>query len=188
MPTYPIVPPPPQTASTALPIRTRASGWDVTPADMLQQQRNEDRARSRSPGDRRDRSRSRSRERVRESRRNRSPNGYYDDGDRAASYERRGAPQDRGASRDQRMSEIRESSQQDRRVYVGNLPYEVKWHDLKNFMREGNHHHHYQTHYLSSILTHFTAGDVLFADVLLLPNGMSKVMNIVAREPGFLVV
>jgi hypothetical protein len=35
------------------------------------------------------------------------------------------------------------------------------------------------------ILTYFIAGDVLFADILLLPNGMSKVINIVAREPGF---
>ncbi|KAJ4164125.1 hypothetical protein LMH87_005810 [Akanthomyces muscarius] len=52
------------------------------------------------------------------------------------------------------MSNVRESSQQDRRVYVGNLSYDVKWHHLKDFMRQ--------------------AGDVLFADVLLLPNGMSK--------------
>jgi len=53
------------------------------------------------------------------------------------------------------MSNIRETSQQERRVYVGNLSYDVKWHHLKDFMRQ--------------------AGEVLFADVLLLPNGMSKV-------------
>ncbi|KAG7284135.1 hypothetical protein NEMBOFW57_010496 [Staphylotrichum longicolle] len=53
------------------------------------------------------------------------------------------------------MNNIRESSQQDRRVYVGNLSYDVKWHHLKDFMRQ--------------------AGEVLYADVLLLPNGMSKV-------------
>jgi len=35
------------------------------------------------------------------------------------------------------MSSIRESSQQDRRVYVGNLSYDVKWHSLKDFMRKG---------------------------------------------------
>lgn len=35
------------------------------------------------------------------------------------------------------MSNIRDSSQQDRRVYVGNLSYDVKWHHLKDFMRSG---------------------------------------------------
>ncbi|OIW26830.1 RNA-binding domain-containing protein [Coniochaeta ligniaria NRRL 30616] len=68
--------------------------------------------------------------------------------------------EDRQAHREQMMSNIRETSQQDRRVYVGNLSYDVKWHHLKDFMR--------------------SAGEVLFADVLLLPNGMSKVgFNIV---------
>lgn len=57
------------------------------------------------------------------------------------------------------LSSLRESSQQDRRVYVGNLSYDVKWHHLKDFMR--------------------SAGEVLFADVLLLPNGMSKGCGIV---------
>ncbi|KAK9457021.1 RNA-binding domain-containing protein [Dipodascopsis uninucleata] len=50
-------------------------------------------------------------------------------------------------------------SAQDRRVYVGNLPYDVKWTQLKDFMRK--------------------AGDVVFADVLTLPNGMSKGCGIV---------
>ncbi|KXX78538.1 Single-strand telomeric DNA-binding protein GBP2 [Madurella mycetomatis] len=70
-----------------------------------------------------------------------------------------GAPhrsyEDRAAHREQVMNNIRETSQQDRRVYVGNLSYDVKWHHLKDFMRQ--------------------AGEVLYADVLLLPNGMSKV-------------
>jgi RNA recognition motif-containing protein len=35
------------------------------------------------------------------------------------------------------MQTIRDSSQQDRRVYVGNLSYDVKWHHLKDFMRQG---------------------------------------------------
>ncbi len=35
------------------------------------------------------------------------------------------------------MSNLRETSQQDRRVYVGNLSYDVKWHHLKDFMRQG---------------------------------------------------
>jgi hypothetical protein len=44
---------------------------------------------------------------------------------------------DRGGHREQAMNNIRESSQQDRRVYVGNLSYDVKWHHLKDFMRQG---------------------------------------------------
>lgn len=35
------------------------------------------------------------------------------------------------------MASVRDSSQQDRRVYVGNLSYDVKWHHLKDFMRQG---------------------------------------------------
>ena len=45
--------------------------------------------------------------------------------------------EDRAAAREQMMSNVRESSQQDRRVYVGNLSYDVKWHHLKDFMRQG---------------------------------------------------
>jgi len=74
-----------------------------------------------------------------------------------------GAPhrsyEERAAAREQMMASLKESSQQDRRVYVGNLSYDVKWHHLKDFMR--------------------SAGEVLFADVLLLPNGMSKGCGIV---------
>lgn len=57
------------------------------------------------------------------------------------------------------LQQVKDSSQQDRRVYVGNLAYEVKWHHLKDFMRQ--------------------AGNVLFADVLLMPNGRSKGCGIV---------
>lgn len=45
--------------------------------------------------------------------------------------------EDRAAHREQVMNNIRETSQQDRRVYVGNLSYDVKWHHLKDFMRQG---------------------------------------------------
>jgi hypothetical protein len=52
-----------------------------------------------------------------------------------------GVPQrtfeDRAAAKEQMMQSVRESSQQDRRVYVGNLAYDVKWHHLKDFMRQG---------------------------------------------------
>ncbi|KAI4209725.1 MAG: hypothetical protein LQ351_007379 [Letrouitia transgressa] len=78
----------------------------------------------------------------------------------ARSYE------ERAQAKEQMMASVRESSQQERRVYVGNLSYDVKWHHLKDFMRQ--------------------AGDVLFADVLLLPNGMSKVSE--WRVPGFLLI
>jgi len=45
--------------------------------------------------------------------------------------------EDRAAQKEQMMQSVRESSQQDRRVYVGNLAYDVKWHHLKDFMRQG---------------------------------------------------
>ncbi|KLU84569.1 RNP domain-containing protein [Magnaporthiopsis poae ATCC 64411] len=67
--------------------------------------------------------------------------------------------EERHQAKDQMINNLRENSQQDRRVYVGNLSYDVKWHHLKDFMRQ--------------------AGEVIFADVLLLPNGMSKGCGIV---------
>jgi hypothetical protein len=101
------------------------------------------RSRSRSPT-RRDRdryddddSRSRSRDRYRSSRRERSPaNGHYDD--RGS----RGAPpvrsfEERQQHKAEMVSHVRDQSKQERRVYVGNLPYDVKWHSLKDFMKEG---------------------------------------------------
>jgi len=90
----------------------------------------------------------------------------------------RGAPQrnveDRAAAKEQMMQSLRESSQQDRRVYVGNLSYDVKWHHLKDFMRQGE-SRSFLGRLVPSSLTSIAAGEVLFADVLLLPNGMSKV-------------
>ncbi|KAI1204163.1 RNA-binding domain-containing protein [Annulohypoxylon truncatum] len=137
-------------------------------ADDSQRERSRSprRGRSRSPGRsgrRRSyspRSRSRSRDDYRRSdRRSRSPmtGAGAPVGGSGSGYG--GPPQrtyeERAAAREQMMNNIRETSQQDRRVYVGNLSYDVKWHHLKDFMRQ--------------------AGEVLFADVLLLPNGMSKV-------------
>jgi len=57
-------------------------------------------------------------------------------------YGRGGAPparsfEERAAAKEQMMQSLRDSSQQDRRVYVGNLSYDVKWHHLKDFMRQG---------------------------------------------------
>jgi hypothetical protein len=58
-------------------------------------------------------------------------------------YGGRGGPpsgrsfEDRSVAKEQMMQTVRDSSQQDRRVYVGNLSYDVKWHHLKDFMRQG---------------------------------------------------
>jgi len=65
-----------------------------------------------------------------------SPSGAASAGGRA-SY---GPPrpfEERVVAKEQMMQNVRESSQQDRRVYVGNLSYDVKWHHLKDFMRQG---------------------------------------------------
>lgn len=67
-----------------------------------------------------------------------NPSGGYTGS--AYSGGRGGAPrsfEDRAAAKEQMMQSVRESSQQDRRVYVGNLAYDVKWHHLKDFMRQG---------------------------------------------------
>lgn len=60
-----------------------------------------------------------------------SGTGYAEGAQPQRSYE------ERQVAREQMMSNIRDSSQQDRRVYVGNLSYDVKWHHLKDFMRQG---------------------------------------------------
>ncbi|KAK9717264.1 g-strand binding protein, variant 3 [Basidiobolus ranarum] len=51
------------------------------------------------------------------------------------------------------------NSHKDCRVYVGNLAFEVRWHDLKDFMRE--------------------AGEVVFADILTQSSGRSKGCGVV---------
>ncbi|TKA69732.1 hypothetical protein B0A55_05269 [Friedmanniomyces simplex] len=130
-----------------------------------------DRTRSRSPArrsryDDREQSRSRSRTRYRRDRSERSPaNGNNGSREYSSTYDNNRAPppsrkyEDRPQNKEQMLGNIKESSQQDRRVYVGNLAYDVKWGHLKDFMRQ--------------------AGDVIFADVLLLGNGMSKGCGIV---------
>lgn len=59
-------------------------------------------------------------------------------------------PVERAAIKEQMMSSVIDASQQDRRVYVGNLSYDVKWHHLKDFMRQGKlsfqERHHYPPH------------------------------------------
>jgi RNA recognition motif-containing protein len=75
-------------------------------------------------------------------RRSRSPTR---DRDNNSSYRDQRSPatnnydrSDRRPSRSEQPNmEDRQNSQQDRRVYVGNLSYDVKWHHLKDHMREG---------------------------------------------------
>lgn len=94
----------------------------------------------------RSRSRSRGDDYHRSERRSRSPmsgapntSGGFSGSGYAGS--RGGGPprsfEDRAAAKEQMMQSVRDSSQQDRRVYVGNLAYDVKWHHLKDFMRQG---------------------------------------------------
>ncbi|KAF2711668.1 hypothetical protein K504DRAFT_226719 [Pleomassaria siparia CBS 279.74] len=105
------------------------------------------RRRSRSPRRARrsysPRSRSRSRDDYRRGeRRSRSPvvgaqgaaGGYQSYGAGRGGSQR---PAEGSVGKEGMMQNIRESSQQDRRVYVGNLSYDVKWHHLKDFMRQG---------------------------------------------------
>ncbi|CDO54123.1 similar to Saccharomyces cerevisiae YNL004W HRB1 Poly(A+) RNA-binding protein [Geotrichum candidum] len=99
----------------------------------------DDRERRRSPDRRSRRYRSRSRDR-------------YGGSSRYDSYRSRPSSSYGGGARDG-------SSQQERRVYVGNLAYHIKWTQLKDFMRQ--------------------AGNVVFADVLTLSNGKSKGCGIV---------
>lgn len=118
------------------------------PADMSQRERSRSpRRRSRSPGRqprRRSyspRSRSNSRDDYRRNR-DRSPmTGTGAPGGGSSAGFSGQAPhrsyEERAAAREQMMNNIRETSQQDRRVYVGNLSYDVKWHHLKDFMRQG---------------------------------------------------
>ncbi|KAK5117145.1 hypothetical protein LTR85_008913 [Meristemomyces frigidus] len=104
--------------------------------DDRERERERDRDRSASP--------SRDRDNYRRERRERTPvNGNNDSGRYGSNYDSRApAPasarsfEDRAQNKEQMMQGIRDSSQQDRRVYVGNLSYDVKWHHLKDFMRK----------------------------------------------------
>ena len=58
--------------------------------------------------------------------------------------------EERAQAKEQMMASVRESSQQDRRVYVGNLSYDVKWHHLKDFMRQGKQRQPHKNRLLSS--------------------------------------
>jgi len=128
--------------------------------------RSRSRSRSRSPPRRRrDRSyspaaRRRSPDLEYDTKRERSPRrerdadmDYKPRGDRAASSAAG------GAGREVAAAEAAKRSVRENRVYVGNLSFQVRWNDLKDFMRE--------------------AGNVVFAEVMTLPNGMSKGCGVV---------
>ena len=121
------------------------------PTNKVQRERSRSpRRRSRSPRRSRrsysPRSRSRSRDDYRRSdRRSRSPMSGAPGGYSGSGYGRGGAAatprtfEERAQAKEQMMASVRESSLQERRVYVGNLSYDVKWHHLKDFMRQGKH-------------------------------------------------
>ena len=78
----------------------------------------------------------------RDDRRSRSPRGNGAYGGAGYGSSRMAAPQsrsyeERAQAKEQMMESVRSTSQQDRRVYIGNLAYDVKWHQLKDYMRQG---------------------------------------------------
>jgi len=99
--------------------------------------RYDERSRSRSP-DRAPR-RDRSRGRTNGDYRSRDYDDGYDNNDN-----RKSAPRGRDDRQSQEMATNNkpETSQQDHRVYVGNLAYDVKWHHLKDYMRSGKRGQH----------------------------------------------
>ncbi|GAA6024314.1 hypothetical protein JCM11491_005983 [Sporobolomyces phaffii] len=68
-------------------------------------------------------------------------------------------PARKAINREYAASEAAKKSRKECRVYVGNLAFGVKWNDLKDFMRE--------------------AGNVVFSEIMMLPNGMSKGCGVV---------
>ncbi|KAE8249003.1 hypothetical protein A4X13_0g5382 [Tilletia indica] len=113
------------------------------------------RSRSPSPRSRSPRSRSRS------PRRYRSMSATSETNNNNSSSKSRN-PADRAIASQVKSSEAAKRSKKECRVYVGNLAYSVKWNDLKDFMK--------------------AAGEVVFAEVLTLPNGMSKGCGIVEYD------
>ncbi|PLW13887.1 hypothetical protein PCANC_14372 [Puccinia coronata f. sp. avenae] len=117
-------------------------------------------SRSRSP-----RRSSRSPARYRYDRDRNDPNSKYaNSNDRFGGYSSRGRGYAddsgrRAMGREMAALEASKRSVKENRVYVGNLAFSVKWSDLKDFMRE--------------------VGNVVFAEVMVLQNGMSKGCGVV---------
>ncbi|SCZ93873.1 BZ3500_MvSof-1268-A1-R1_Chr6-3g08940 [Microbotryum saponariae] len=68
-------------------------------------------------------------------------------------------PVRKAAARQTAAIEASKHSKKENRVYITNLSFNVKWNDLKDFMRE--------------------AGNVVFSEIMTLPNGMSKGCGVV---------
>lgn len=118
----------------AVRAETEDTDMDTQRSRTPERRYRDDRGRSRSPDD----------GHRRRSDRDRSPiNGDRHRDSHSGSYNRDRAPppprsyEERSAAKETMTTNVRENSQQDRRVYVGNLAYEVKWHHLKDFMRQG---------------------------------------------------
>ncbi|KAI7892236.1 uncharacterized protein EV154DRAFT_195564 [Mucor mucedo] len=133
-------------------------GRSYSPRSRSSSSRSYSRSRSRSRSySRHRRSRSRSRSPYRRSR-SRSYHGRYYSRSPPPSHHRRSPPPSR-RYRSRSPPPRRRFINKDCRVYVGNLPFEVTWHQLKEFMKE--------------------AGQVAHVDVLKLPNGRSKGCGVV---------
>ncbi|KAK9898698.1 RNA-binding domain-containing protein [Cystobasidium minutum MCA 4210] len=74
-------------------------------------------------------------------------------------YSSSAAIEPRSSNREAAAQEAIKSSKKENRVYIGNLSFSVRWHDLKDFC--------------SSV------GTVVFTEIIQLPNGMSKGCGIV---------
>lgn len=57
--------------------------------------------------------------------------------DRGGRSDRGGERGSAGAGREVAAAEAAKRSVRENRVYVGNLSFQVRWNDLKDFMREG---------------------------------------------------
>ncbi|KAI8064017.1 hypothetical protein BDF21DRAFT_466701 [Thamnidium elegans] len=130
-----------------------------SPRSRSSSSRSYSRSRSRSRSySRRRRSRSPTRSPYRRSS-SRGYHGRYYSRSPPPSHHRRSPPPSRRYRSRSPPPPRRRIINKDCRVYVGNLPFEVSWHQLKDFMRE--------------------AGQVVHVDVLKMPNGRSKGCGVV---------
>lgn len=112
-------------------------GRSYSPRSRSSSSRSYSRSRSRSRSySRHRRSRSRSRSPYRSSS-SRSYHGRYYSRSPPPSHHRRSPPPSRRFRSRSPPPPRRRIVNKDCRVYVGNLPFEVSWHQLKDFMREG---------------------------------------------------
>ncbi|KAI9254953.1 hypothetical protein EDC94DRAFT_617883 [Helicostylum pulchrum] len=140
-------------------------GRSYSPRSRSSSSRSYSRSRSRSRSySRRRRSRSPTRSPYRRSS-SRSYHGRYYSRSPPPSHHRRSPPPPSRRYRSRSPPPPRRRIiNKDCRVYVGNLPFEVSWHQLKDFMRE--------------------AGQVVHVDILKMPNGKSKGCGVVEyRHP-----